>query len=57
MYPKLFLMTICVSMCLMAASVSADTFIFDEFDDGDMATNTSGVGSGFEVAVRNEERR
>jgi len=53
MYPKLFLMTICVSMCLMAASVSADTFIFDEFDDGDIATNTLGIGDGFEASVRN----
>src|SRR4030042_688577 len=53
MYPKQFLITICVSTCLMAVGVSADTFIFDEFDDGDIATNTSGIGAGFEASVRN----
>jgi len=51
MYPKLFLITICVSMCLMTVSVSAETFIFDEFDDGDIATNISNIGGAFETSV------
>ena len=54
MYPKLFLITICVSMCLMTVGVSAETFTFDEFEDGDITTNASGIGDGFEAAVRNE---
>ncbi|MHC4568623.1 MAG: LamG domain-containing protein, partial [Planctomycetota bacterium] len=41
-------------MCLVSVSASADTFIFDEFQDGDVTTNTSGIGDGFEAAVRNE---
>jgi hypothetical protein len=54
MSKKLICLISFVFVLCVAGSVSADTFIFDEFDDGDMATNTSGVGSGFEVAVRNE---
>ena len=52
MYPKRFIVSICVSMCLISARVSAETFILDEFDDGDIAVNTSGIGNGFEASVR-----
>jgi len=54
MSQKMICLVAFVLMLGVAGSVSADTFIFDEFDDGDMAFNASGVGSGFEVAVRNE---
>ncbi len=49
MFKKLICLVAFVFVLSLAASVSASTFILDEFDDGDMATNTSGVGSGFEI--------
>ncbi|MCP4613935.1 MAG: hypothetical protein GY845_35050 [Planctomycetes bacterium] len=49
MFKKLICLVTFVFMLSSAASVSASTFILDEFDDGDIATNTSDVGDGFEI--------
>ena len=49
--------TLCLvvlSACLVSNGVNAAVFIHDEFDDGDVTTNTSGIGDGFEAAVRNQ---
>jgi len=43
-----------LSACFLSASVNATVFIHDEFDDGDVATNSSDIGDGFEAAVRNQ---
>jgi len=49
--------TLCLvflSACLVSGSVNAAVFIDDEFEDGAVATNSSGTGDGFEAAVRNQ---
>jgi len=43
-------------VCLVSNSANATVFIYDEFDDGDVATNASGTGDGFEAAARNNGR-
>ena len=41
------LISICSLVLVATGTLWADHIIYDEFDDGDLATNTNGIGNGF----------
>lgn len=47
------ILAVVASAALIASSAHATTLLFDDFDDGNVGTNTSGTGTGFAVGNTN----